>query len=77
MTTIHNSQSTKQHESWSTHCSSSTKTEPWPTHLSQPLLISIPSKEGGVSKEVKQVGTGKEQLIPVSPHRLLDEWHEA
>jgi hypothetical protein len=28
-------------------------------------------------KEIKQVGTGKEQLSPVSPHRLFDEWHEA
>jgi hypothetical protein len=27
--------------------------------------------------EIKQVGTGKEQLSPVSPHRLFDEWHEA
>jgi hypothetical protein len=68
MTTIHNSQSTKQHESWSTHCSSSTKTEP---HLPQPLLISLPTKEGGVSKEIKQVGTDKEQLSPASPHKLF------
>jgi hypothetical protein len=48
-----------------------------PTHLPQQLLISLPTKECGVLKEIKQVGTGKEQLSPVSPHRLFDPWHEA
>ncbi|EFX81243.1 hypothetical protein DAPPUDRAFT_317863 [Daphnia pulex] len=41
-----------------------------PTHLPNQLLISLPTKEGGVSKEIKQVGTGKEQLSPAS----FDEW---
>jgi hypothetical protein len=45
-----------------------------PTHLPKQLLISLPTKEGGVSKEIKQVGTGKEQLSPASPHKLFDEW---
>jgi hypothetical protein len=77
MTTIHNSQSTKQHESWSTHVQVLQRQSLKPTHLPQQLLISLPTKEGGVLIEMKQVGTGKEQLSPVSPHRLFDEWHEA
>jgi hypothetical protein len=40
-------------------------------------VISLPTKECGVLKEIKQVGTGKEKLSPVSPHRLFDVWHEA